>query len=85
MNHNEEPALHHDDNNEEIIHSGAGLSAKPPAGSRAKSAFKRRPAFIDEFTKDEQAVRNIEEDFRKTALGLQKKLGIGDSGIISID
>ncbi|GFS06300.1 protein Wnt [Elysia marginata] len=55
---------------------------KPAVSVRVKSAFTRRPGFIDEFSKDEQAMRDMEEDFKKTALSLQKKLGIDGNGVI---
>ncbi|XP_005109302.1 uncharacterized protein LOC101847530 isoform X2 [Aplysia californica] len=61
------------------------LHSKPPMAVRVKSASVRRPAFIDEFANDEQAMKDMENDFKKTALSLQKKLGINDTGIVSYD
>ncbi|GFO47355.1 hypothetical protein PoB_007386000 [Plakobranchus ocellatus] len=56
--------------------------SKPTVSVRVQSAFTRRPGFIDDFSNDEQAMRDMEEDFKKTALGLQKKLGIHGNGVI---
>ena len=55
---------------------------KPPVSVKVKSTFTRRPGFIDEFSKDEKAMKDMEEDFKKTALSLQKKLGIDGNGVI---
>ncbi|BFZ13388.1 hypothetical protein BsWGS_16428 [Bradybaena similaris] len=78
----EDFGVHNDNSDEEILNSA---TAKPPIPVRAKSAFQRRPAFIDEFAKDEQKLNNIQDDFKKNVVNLQKKLGINDSGIVSID
>ena len=57
-------------------------SVKPAVSVRVKSAFTRRPGFIDEFSEDEKAMKDMEEDFKKTALSLQKRLGIDGNGVI---
>ena len=56
--------------------------SQPPLAVRVKSAHVRRPAFIDEFADDETTMINMEKDFKKTALSLQKRLGIEDSGVV---
>ena len=58
------------------------ISSKPPLAVRVKSAHVRRPGFIDEFAKEEIAMKDMENDFKKTALSLQKRLGIDNSGIV---
>ncbi|CAG5120753.1 unnamed protein product [Candidula unifasciata] len=79
---NEDVTVDHDHSDNEIPSSPAD---KPPVAVRAKSAFQRRPAFIDEYAKDEQKLNNIEEDFQKNVVNLQKKLGISDSGMVNFD
>lgn len=78
----EDFGVRNDNSDEEIQNSPA---TKPPIVVRAKSAFQRRPAFIDEYAKDEQKLNNIQDDFKKNVVNLQKKLGINDSGIVSFD
>uniref|UniRef100_A0A0B6XYW6 Uncharacterized protein n=1 Tax=Arion vulgaris TaxID=1028688 RepID=A0A0B6XYW6_9EUPU len=81
---NEDIESHHDKNDEETDNAETSNEASTkPATIRAKSAFQRRPTFIDEFAQDEQNVKDMQEDFKKTAVSLQKKLGIRDSGIVT--
>ncbi|XP_059177221.1 uncharacterized protein LOC131956688 [Physella acuta] len=58
------------------------VKAKPPMSSKPKSGFPRRPKFIDDFSKDEETMKNIENEFMKNAMLLQKKLGISESGMV---
>lgn len=44
--------------------------------------FQRRPQFIDEFSNDLKKMSDMEEQFKKTALKFQKRLGIPDSGAV---
>ncbi|CAL1547213.1 unnamed protein product [Lymnaea stagnalis] len=61
------------------------LDSKPPINVKVKSGFTRRPKFIDDFAKDEDAMKTIEKEFKKNALMLQKKLGINESGMVLFD
>lgn len=54
---------------------------KPSITVRIRSAVKR-PECINTFAEDEQKMADMEEEFRKTALKLQKKLGIENSGLV---
>ncbi|XP_064611448.1 uncharacterized protein LOC135475467 [Liolophura sinensis] len=54
---------------------------KPSITVRIRSAVKR-PEYINTFARDEQKMADMEEEFRKTTLKLQKKLGIENSGLI---
>ncbi|KAH9503564.1 hypothetical protein Btru_068194 [Bulinus truncatus] len=65
--------------------SSERVEAKPPIGSRIKSGFVRRPKCIDEFSEDEQKMKNIAEEFKKNTVLLQKKLGLCESGFIKFD
>lgn len=60
----------------------AELPPKPAISVKVKSAFARRPAHVDKFAEEERQMRELEEDFKKTAMGLQKKLGIEDRGMV---
>ena len=59
--------------------------SKPPLAVRVKSASIRRPAFIDEFANDELQMKGMENDFKRTAVSLQKRLGIEDRGVVFYD
>lgn len=63
----------------------AGLPPKSAISVRVKSAYTRRPAHIDEFAEEERKMKLLEEDFKKTAVGLQKKLGIEEKGTVFLD
>ncbi|XP_064640461.1 uncharacterized protein LOC135495591 [Lineus longissimus] len=49
---------------------------------RVKSAFVRRPEFIDKFQDETSRMAQMEEEFKKTAFMLQKKLGLPVDGMI---
>lgn len=55
--------------------------SKAPMKVRVNSAPKR-PAHIDKFVTDLQTMEDMEKDFKKSAISLQKKLGIDMNGMI---
>ena len=55
---------------------------KPPIKVRVDSAQKR-PAHMDKFVKELQTMEAMEKDFKKSALQLQKKLGINFNGMVA--
>jgi predicted transcriptional regulator len=55
---------------------------KPPIKVRVDSAQKR-PAHVDKFVKELQTMEAMEKDFKKSALQLQKKLGINFNGMVA--
>ena len=44
--------------------------------------YKRRPDHVDKFAEDLRNMELMEDQFRKNTLQLQKKLGIGETGLI---
>ena len=48
---------------------------------RVNSAPKR-PAHVDKFAQDLQTMQEMEKDFKKSAIQLQKKLGIDMNGMV---
>ncbi|KAI8790602.1 protein Wnt [Biomphalaria glabrata] len=61
------------------------VEAKPPTGSRNTSGFVQRPKCVDEFTEDEQRMKDIADEFKKKTMLLQKKLGLCESGFVEFD
>lgn len=55
---------------------------KPPMKVRVDSAPKR-PAHVDKFVKELQTMEEMEKDFKKSAIQLQKKLGINFNGMVA--
>lgn len=55
---------------------------KPPMKVRVNSAPKR-PAHVDKFVQELQTMEEMERDFKKSAIQLQKKLGIDLNGMVS--
>lgn len=54
---------------------------KAPIKVRVNSAPKR-PAHVDKFVTDLQTMEAMEKDFKKSAISLQKKLGIDMNGMV---
>ncbi|CAG2191748.1 unnamed protein product [Mytilus edulis] len=55
----------------------------PPIKVRVESAPVKRPAHVDKFVKELQTMEEMERDFKKNAIHLQKKLGIDSNGLVS--
>ncbi|XP_076111824.1 uncharacterized protein LOC143080053 isoform X1 [Mytilus galloprovincialis] len=55
----------------------------PPIKVRVESAPVKRPAHVDKFVKELQTMEEMERDFKKNAIHLQKKLGIDSTGLVS--
>ncbi|XP_052062295.1 uncharacterized protein LOC127702226 isoform X2 [Mytilus californianus] len=55
----------------------------PPIKVRVESAPAKRPAHVDKFVKELQTMEEMERDFKKNAIHLQKKLGIDSNGLVS--
>lgn len=53
----------------------------PALRIRVKSAV-NRPQHVDKFVNDMQQMAELEKDFQKTAIELQKKLGITEMGMV---
>ncbi|KAJ8302795.1 hypothetical protein KUTeg_019191 [Tegillarca granosa] len=53
----------------------------PALRVRVKSAV-NRPQHVDKFVNDMQQMAELEKDFQKTAIELQKKLGISEMGMV---
>lgn len=53
----------------------------PALRVRVKSAV-NRPQHVDKFVNDMQQMAELEKDFQKTAIELQKKLGITEMGMV---
>lgn len=46
------------------------------------SAYKKRPQHVDKFCNELKEMEDMEQEFRKNTIALQKKLGIGDTGMV---
>lgn len=45
-------------------------------------AHPKRPQHVDKFCNDLQEMEEMENEFKKNTIALQKKLGIGDTGMV---
>lgn len=59
----------------------SAAAERPPISVRVQNAI-TRPEFIDRFAVDLQNMENLENEFRKNTLSLQKKLNLPENGMI---
>jgi hypothetical protein len=46
------------------------------------NTYKKRPQHVDKFCNELKEMEDMEQEFRKNTIALQKKLGIGETGMV---